>query len=121
MSRSLHEHAIRRDQLAPKAVDGQAYKWQHRIAALVHGWTLHEHHYADHPIMLSDDDYDKALELAASGSVEAHEPAKARPPEPSPEEYLAPEPVAEPAPEAERMASADDEDEEPASAEVEVL
>jgi hypothetical protein len=80
MLRSLREHAERRDQLAPKAVDGQDYKWQHRIAALVHGWTLHEHHYADYPIVLSDEDYDKALSLAEAGSIAVHEPAMAKAP-----------------------------------------
>jgi|SRR6478609_5791359 len=80
MSRSLEEHATRRGQIAPAAVDGQKYNWQHRIASLVHGWGLHEHHYADSPLMLSDDDYDTALALAASGSTEQHPPAVARAP-----------------------------------------
>ncbi len=91
---SLREHAERAGQVwaDPLPPDGQRYKWAHRIAALVHGWTLHEHHYADHPIMLTAEDYDAALALASSGSTQAHPAAVACAPEAPVSEETAPEP-----------------------------
>lgn len=78
---TLHELAEKHGQIAPVDPDGgHPYKWPHRIAALVHGWTNHAIHYADHPIMLSDDDYLATIELAESGSIAQHAAALAHTP-----------------------------------------
>lgn len=88
MLKSLDELAVAHDQIAPNAPDGNRYKWPHRIAALVHGWTQHNYHYEQNQVMLSDADYLAALELAKSGSIAEHPAAVAvaplaeRPPEP---------------------------------------
>lgn len=51
-------------------------KMEHAVADKLHGWSQHEHHYQDKPLLLTQEAYDAAL--AAGGSyptTPAHEPA----------------------------------------------
>jgi len=65
---SLDELAVKHGQIAPDAPDaGSRYKWQHRVADVVHGWTAHNYHHAEHQVKLSDDDYLAALAAAEDG------------------------------------------------------
>lgn len=41
------------------------YSWQHAAADSLHGWAQHAHHYQGAPLMLSQADYQAALEAAA--------------------------------------------------------
>lgn len=66
------------DRLFPTTVSGSgrvslhADRWRHEVAAVLHGWTEHEHH-AGAPMALSRDDYDLAI-LAVEDAI-PHEPA----------------------------------------------
>jgi hypothetical protein len=52
------------------------YKWQHNVAAFLHGWTQHEYHSGE-PLKLSEDDYLAALKAAETG-IEPHAGAVAK-------------------------------------------
>jgi hypothetical protein len=60
---TLKELAARHNQLAPKALDGCAYKADHACAAVHHKWVIYDYHSAS-PLKLSDSDYLAALEAA---------------------------------------------------------
>jgi hypothetical protein len=50
--------------------------WKHATADRLHGWTKHAHHYQKDPLLLTQKDYETALENAAEYPLkEAHEPA----------------------------------------------
>lgn len=80
MSLSIDDLAIKHGQIAPVVVDGGRYQWQHRVADLLHGWSVHNYHHQADAITLSDEDYLAAIRAAEMG-LEAHEPAKAKAPD----------------------------------------
>jgi hypothetical protein len=80
MSLSLDELAQKHGQIAPETVDGGRYKWQHRVADQIHGWTVHNYHHQADTITLSDSDYLAALRAAETG-LTPHEPARAKAPD----------------------------------------
>jgi hypothetical protein len=80
MSLSVDQLAQKHGQIAPEVVDGSRYKWQHRVADIVHGWSLHNYHHQQHKITLSDSDYLAALKAAENG-IEPHLPAMAKAPD----------------------------------------
>jgi len=41
------------------------YSWQHAAADSLHGWAQHAHHYQGEPLLLSQADYEAALDAAA--------------------------------------------------------
>ena len=68
---SLKDLAKNHDQIQRPVPEGCTYKWQHNVAAFLHGWTLYEYHVG--PIEMSDRDYIEALTQAAKGDT--HPPA----------------------------------------------
>ena len=69
MSLSVDQLAEKHGQIAPVVVDGHRYKWQHRVADILHGWTLHDYHHQAHKLSMSDQDYLAALAAAEAGLV----------------------------------------------------
>lgn len=52
--------------------------WQHAAADKLHGWGRHAYHYQAEPMLLTQDDYQAALDAAAEyPNKPAHEPAMA--------------------------------------------
>lgn len=50
--------------------------WQHAAADKLHGWSKHAYHHQGDPFLLSQEDYEAALENAAEYPAKsAHEPA----------------------------------------------
>lgn len=41
------------------------YAWQHAAASSLHGWEQHAHHYQNAPLLLTQADYQAALDAAA--------------------------------------------------------
>jgi len=80
MSLSLDDLAKKHGQIAPEVVDGGRYKWQHRVADQLHGWTVHNYHHQADPVTLLDADYLAALRAAEQG-LAPHAPAVAKAPD----------------------------------------
>lgn len=80
MSLSVDQLAQKHGQIAPEVVDGHRYKWQHRVADLLHGWSVHEYNHQAHPLTMSDQDYLGALQAAETG-LTPHAPAIAKAPD----------------------------------------
>jgi hypothetical protein len=62
---TLHQLATKHGQLQGAAVDGCEYSAAHNAAAVMHGWNVFEYNYG--PVLLTDDEYLKALEAALEG------------------------------------------------------
>ena len=72
MKKSLHQLASENGQLAfePGRLqpdNTKPYKWQHLVADRLHGWSEHNYHYEQKPVMLETDDYLAALKAAEDG------------------------------------------------------
>ena len=77
--KTLPELAAEHGQVAPEHPDGHLYLWQHRVADVIHGWSVHEYHYQADPVRLTSEDYLAALESAKGDNV-PHEGALVEPP-----------------------------------------
>lgn len=82
--KTLHVLATEHGQIAPPVPEGSPYLVEHRIAAQIHGWQHHEHHYG--PVLLTAEEYEGALEAGRKGYT-PHKPAV--PPQPTNEEIAA--------------------------------
>jgi hypothetical protein len=52
------------------------YDWRHACADVLCGWSRHAYHYQNDPLLLTQEDYETALENAAEyPNKPAHEPA----------------------------------------------
>ena len=73
---SPDEWAPRKGMIVTPRFGEAAPHWKHACADVLYGWTLHRHHYADKPLLLSESDYVAALDAAAEyPATPAHEAA----------------------------------------------